>query len=108
MSVKPKEKTFKERYDEEIELEDQKALALKRRDEESLLALKLKYLITKKVQITKEIKEVKSRPSLKGSTSGRLLWIISEEKSMRIIYQLDLLLLLTGILLPRTIAAVYH
>ena len=54
--VKPKEKSFKERYAEEVEIADQKALAFRQRDEASIMALKLKYLEEKNVMITEKMK----------------------------------------------------
>ena len=54
--AKPKEKSFKERYAEEVEIADQKALAFRQRDEAAIMALKLKYLEEKNVMITEKMK----------------------------------------------------
>ena len=54
--AKPKEKSFKERYAEEVEIADQKALAFRQRDEVAIMALKLKYLEEKNVMITEKMK----------------------------------------------------
>ena len=55
-STKPKEKSFKERYAEEVEIADQKALAFRQRDEAAIMRLKLKYLEEKNVMITEKMK----------------------------------------------------
>ena len=79
---KPKEKSFKERYAEEVELADQKALAFRQRDEEAIMALKLKYLAEQNITITEKMKQIKERPNLDEPRNGRLLFIVSEQKSI--------------------------
>ena len=75
---KPKEKSFKERYAEEVELADQKALAFRQRDEAAIMALKLKYLAEQNITITEKMRQIKERPNLDEPRNGRLLFIVSE------------------------------
>ena len=103
-----KAKSFKERYAEEVELADQKVLQSRKVDENLIHELKLKYLKEKNITITEKMREVKTRPNIEEPKHGRLFFYIEEKKSMRYIATFDLVLVLTGVMLPRSIYSMMY